>query len=268
MTDPVLHDLRAWVAEGDRRALERAYKELQLEARPIVRRREPWLSRALLKDRVMDIVNGLLFPSDAEGRPPRFTRLLPSTELRDAEKARSYRAQTFRNFVIDDQRAEQRHRELEGATDPVAAASIRETRRRRREKQAPSPTAQPSDKPSDRGKGVVGSQGRSAEDRALDRIAIKRAFDKLSNVRHRAMVALEYGFDVTPFVDELASRLNRDPGELLTQIDELPSGDREALVRVFYPVLKPIEAAGENFEREWRRARKELQNAVDEERGA
>lgn len=266
MTDAVLQDLRDWQARGDRRALGRAYVALQQEARHVVSTLEPQHTRASLRERVEEVVNALLFPADEGARPTRSTKLIPATRLRSTEGGRAYRRRVFASFVIDEQRAAQRHRELaQGASDPITAAAIREARRRRRQGSAAATTAQP---------GTSGAAFPDAtalrleEEHTLDRIAIRRAFDRISNPRYRVIIALDLGFDVTPFLPDLARRMNRDPVEFGAEFDVLRPGDADAVVRLFHPAPEPIESARENFGRSRRRALAELREALDEERDA
>jgi len=265
MQDPTLVDLLAWFVSGDGLALGRAYAALQREAWPIVQRLEPWHRTDALRERVLEIVNGLLFPPSEQRPPGRPSKLLPAAHLQDGGAAKSYRARTISNAIIDEHRSRLRQKELAlAARDPITAASILEARRRRRAQQSTAPTAQPlaltiSDVLSSGG-GLV-----MAEQLALDRIAIRRALYRLPNVRSRGILALEFGFDLTAFLDELAAHLGREPSELAHTVAVLQVGDEEALIRIFYPLPAPIAQACESFGRARRRAQSSLRAALAQE---
>lgn len=267
MRDPTLDDLQAWFAKHDRGALGRAYAALQQEVQPIIRRLEPWHHRVALRERAQEVVGCLLFPQTEQQPPGRPTKLLPALGLHAEEAARSYRARTFHHFLIDEQRTKLRQQELNpAAADPVTAASIRDARRRRRANQETAATAQPRSWP---GSEVASAAARraSAEERAVDRISIRRALAQLSNVRYRAIVAVEFGFDLTPFLGELASLLGRDEGALARELDMLVPGAEEALIRLFHPPPTPMAKARENFGRARRRALSELRAVLGRELG-
>lgn len=266
MSDPVLQDLQAWVAHRDREAFSRAYTSLQREARVVVRRIEPWLTPDALKQRAQEVVNTLLFPAGAAGEAAAATKLL--SKLSTESAAPGYRAKVFYSFIIDEHRAKLRHQELDqGFADPITAAAIREARRRRREQQAVVGTARP--KLNSPLSGVPSSSTRmQIEEGAVERIAIRRALDRVSNVRNRAIVSLDFGFDPTPFLDELAQRLGRDAGTIAVELDALTPGDETAVVRIFHPSPEPLIKARENFYRARRRALQELRSALKEERGS
>lgn len=267
MLDPTLVDLQSWFAKGDRFALGRAYEALQREARPIVQRFEPWHRTDALQERVLEIVNGLLFPPLEQQPPGRPSKLLPAAPLQDSGAARSYRARTISNVIIDEHRTRLRQKELAlAASDPITAASIREIRCRRRAQQSTAPTAQPlmptrSDVLSSAG-GLV-----MTEQHTLDRIAIRRTLYRLPNVRYRGILAIEFGFDLTAFLNDLAAHLGRDASELERTVAMLQVGDEEALVRIFYPLPAPIAKARENSGRARRRALSDLRSALAQEMG-
>ena len=99
------------------------------------------------------------------------------------------------------------------------------------------------------------------EEDIIDRIIVRRALGRMSNVRSRAIVAVELGFDVAPFLDELAQRLGRDAVELAAQLEAMAPGDESALVRVFHPPPEPLLKASKNFARARRRALQEVRSA-------
>lgn len=265
MSDLVLQDLRAWVAHRDRDALRRAYESLQREACGVVHRLEPWLQSKELQQRTQEVVSALLFPVGSAGEPAA-TKLLPSLNMESAAPA--YRAKVFYSFITDEHRTKLRHRELDqGFADPLTAAAIREARRRRREQQTVVETARPK---TDGAYSAVPSTSApmQIEEEVVERIALRRALARISNVRNRAIVALELGFDLTPFLDELARRLGRDAGALAVELDALAPGDETAIIRIFHPPPEPLPNARENFGRARRRALEELRNALEEERGS
>ena len=104
------------------------------------------------------------------------------------------------------------------------------------------------------------------EEDIIDRITVRRALGRMSNLRSRAIVAVELGFDVAPFLDELAQRLGRDAVELAVQLETIAPGDQSALVRVFHPPPEPLLKASENFARVRRRALQELRTSLVLER--
>lgn len=265
MSDPTLDDLQAWFAKHDRGALSRAYEALQREVQSILRRLEPWHSHTAIRERAQEIVGCLLFPPVEQQPPGRPTKLLPAQGLHAEEAARSYRARTFHRFLIDEQRTRLRQQELaQAAANPVTAASIRDARRRRRANQLVAATAQPRSQP-DSEITSAAARSASAEERVVDRISIRRAFEKLSNVRYRAIIAFECDFDLTPFLAELASLLGRDEGELARELDTLFPSAEEALIRLFHPQPTPMAKARENFGRARRRALNELRAILGKE---
>lgn len=264
MSDLVLQDLQAWVAHRDREAFRRAYESLQREAYVVVRRLEPWLAPNELKQRAQEVVNALLFPACAAGESAAATKLLPALSTESA--APGYRAKVFYSFIVDQHRTNLRHQELNrGFADPITASAIREARRRRREQQMVVETARPKINSALMAVPPLSTRMQIEED-AVDRIAIRRALDRVSNVRNRAIVALEFGFDLTPFLDALAQRLDREAGALTVELDALHPGDEAALVRVFHPPPEPLPKARENFGRARRRALQELRAALKQER--
>jgi hypothetical protein len=187
--------------------------------------------------------------------------------LRADEAARSYRARTIYRFLVDQHRARLRQQELDlAAADPVTAASILETRRRRRAHHWPTVTAQPRIQAG--AAATTQASGLSvSEARAFDRIAVRRSLARLSNIRYRAIVAIELGFDLTPMLPQLAGRLERDEGVLARELDALAPSDNEALIRIFYPLPEPIAKASENFSRARRRAFGEFRMVLGMELG-
>ncbi len=266
MSDLVSKDLQAWFTHRDRAAFDRSYARLQHEASAVIRRLEPWRTSEERKQRAQEVVHLLLFPANASGRSISACKLLP--ELDQASAALAYRAKVFCSAIIDEQRARLRHQELEqGFANPMTAAAVREARRQRRERQAVEETARSK---TDLSLSVlpVASTRMQLEEDTIDRIALRRALGRISNARSRALVALELGFDLTPFLDELAQRLGRDAVELAAQLDALGPGDEVALVRVFHPPPEPLLKASENFGRARRRALQELRTALAMERSS
>lgn len=264
MSDLVSKDLRAWFAHRDRAAFERAYARLQNEAGAVVRRLEPWRRPAERQQRAQEVVHLLLFPADASGRSMSDCKLLP--ELDQASAAPAYRAKVFYSAIIDEQRARLRHQELEqGFANPMTAAAVREARRQRRQRQAVDETARSKTDPSLSVLPAASTRMQIEED-TIDRIALRRALGRMSNVRSRAIVAVELGFDLTPFLDALAQRLGCDAVELAAQLGAIVPGDESSLVRVFHPPPEPLLKASENFGRARRRALQELRSALAMER--
>lgn len=264
MSDLVSKDLKAWFAHRDRAAFERAYARLQNEAGAVVRRLEPWRTPEERKQRAQEVVHLLLFPADASGRSMSVCKLLP--ELDQASAALAYRAKVFCSAIIDEQRARLRHQELaQGFANPMTAAAVREARRQRRERKAVEETARPKTNTPQSVQPTASTRMQIEED-AVERIAVRRALGRMSNPRSRALVAMELGFDLTPFLDDLAQRLGRDAGELAAQLEAIAPGDENALVRVFHPPPEPILKASENFGRARRRALQELRSAIEMER--
>lgn len=264
MSDLVLQDLQDWIAHRDRAAFRRAYENLQREASVVVRRLEPWLSPDERKQRAQEVVHALLFPSGTTTESAAATKLLPLLSAESA--APGYRAKVFYSFIIDEHRAKIRHQELDqGFADPMTAAAIREARRKRRERQTVVETARPKSN-SPLSTIPAASTRMQLEEDVVDRIAIRRALVRMSNVRHQAIVALEFSFDLTPFLDELAQRLGRDASTLAVELEGLKPGDESALVRVFHPLPEPLSKARENFGRARRRALQELRSVLNEER--
>lgn len=266
MSDPVQQDLQAWFAHRDREAFRRVYESLQREARVIVRRLEPWLAPDALRHRAQEVVHALLFPADTAAESTAATKLLPALSTERA--APGYRAKVFYSFIIDEHRTRLRHQELDKyAADPITAVAIRETRRRRREQRTEVETVRPklNSPPS---AGPSSPMHMQPQEDVVDRITLRRALARMSNVRNRAIVALELGFDPTPFLDELAQRLGRDAGALAVELESLAPSDDTAFVRVFHPPPEPLSRARENFGRARRRALKDLRCALQEERGS
>ena len=264
MSDLVSKDLRAWFAHRDRAAFERAYVRLQNEAGAVLRRLEPWRTPEERTQRAQEVVHLLLFPVDSSGRSISACKLLP--ELDQASAAPVYRAKVFFSAIIDEQRARLRHQELEqGFANPLTAAAVREARRQRRERQAVDETARSKTDPSLSVLPAASTRMQIEED-IIDRIIVRRALGRMSNVRSRAIVAVELGFDVAPFLDELAQRLGRDAVELAAQLEAIAPGDESALVRVFHPPPEPLLKANDNFARARRRALQELRTSFVLER--
>lgn len=266
MPDLIQQDLQAWFARRDREAFRRAYECLQHEACVVLRPLEPWLNPDGLRQRAQEVVNTLLFPAVPAGVSTAATKLQPA--LRAEGAAHAYRAKVFYSFIVDEHRARLRHQELDkGATDSITATAIREARRRRREQRAEGETVRPK---SERPLAAVppSSVRMQIEEDAVDRIAVRRALARMSNVRNRAIVALEFGFDPAPFLDALARWLGRDASVLAAELASFVPNDGAALIRIFHPLPEPLSRARENFGRARRRALKELQSALQEERGA
>ena len=74
---------------------------------------------------------------------------------------------------------------------------------------------------------------------AVWRIEIRRLLPLLP-IRRRVAVALEFGFDPTPWVDELAGELEEPVQAVVERVRAVArGGDAEAVPRVLYPKKTP-----------------------------
>lgn len=254
--DAIQQDLLLGLEGLAPQALRRAFDALLVELAPIVARFERTPSTETMA-RTRDVVAALMCP---ERSPPgRRSKLIATdAELARSGGARGHRRSVVKSFLIDEWRKRDTRRDYEQAwAADVSAEEIRAARRRRRKKLSKEDGA--------RRTGAPSTEPAASADIAIARQLVVRHLPSLP-IEYRVAVALELGFDVWPWVDELAAASGEPSARLRERVAALRPGDDDARVRVLYPdhEHRDLVKARDSYRKRHERGLKQLVDLIED----